>query len=189
MEKIEYKGYTIEIEQEENAKYSHIWVNLTTMICFHKSYNLGDKHEIKHEDYASWEEMKQAIIKRFKSVCIKPLYLFDHSGITISTTEFSDLSDSGQVGFVIITRQKVLDFIKAKQIAFFIKKRAMQRLEREVEIYDQFLKGEVYGYVVKNPEGEVVESCYGYYGFDHEKSGLWYEAKWFIDGELKRAIE
>jgi hypothetical protein len=39
-------------------------------------------------------------------VCIKDLYLYDHSGITISTSPFSCGWDSGQVGFIYLTRQK-----------------------------------------------------------------------------------
>src|SRR5258705_5190303 len=133
MEQIEYKGYTIEIQQEENPEYLRNWVNLTTMICFHRRYNLGDKHEFQHQDYSSWDEMKQAIIKKYKPVCIKPLFLYDHSGITISTTEFNDKWDSGQVGFVVITCQSALDLFRIKQITSVIKKRAMKRMAKEVE--------------------------------------------------------
>ena len=68
MEKVDYKGYIIEIEQDENPESPREWDNLTTMICFHKKYNLGDKHDIKHQDYSSWNEMEQALIKKYKGM-------------------------------------------------------------------------------------------------------------------------
>src|SRR4051812_4095451 len=104
-----YKGYTIEIIQDKNPESPREWDNMTTMICFHKRYNLGDKHEIKHKDYSSWEEMEQVIIKRYKPIAIKPLFMLDHSGISISTNDFNDTWDSGQIGFVLMNRKSVLD--------------------------------------------------------------------------------
>ena len=81
--------------------------NLGTMICFHGSYNLGDKHDYNHQDYNGWDEMKEAIIKNEDVGVILPLYLYDHSGITIATTPFSCRWDSGQVGFIIISKEKM----------------------------------------------------------------------------------
>ena len=75
------------------------------MIAFHRRYDLGDKHSIKHEDYDGWDEMETALEKKFDAV-ILPLYLYDHSGITMNTTGFSCGWDSGQVGFICISKKR-----------------------------------------------------------------------------------
>jgi len=42
-----------------------------------------------------------------------------------------------------------------------------------VEIYDHYLTGMVFGYdVVCDFCGQSIDSCWGFYGDDHEKSGL-----------------
>mgnify|MGYP003341339394 FL=1 len=39
------KTYELEIEQDDNGYNPRTeWDNVTTMLCFHKRYNLGDKH-------------------------------------------------------------------------------------------------------------------------------------------------
>ena len=51
-------------------------------------------------------------------------------------------------------------------------------IESEVETYDQFISGAVFGYVVKDASGEHIDSCFGFYGYgevkwdaDHTKCG------------------
>ena len=65
------------------------WDNLGKMVCFHGRYDLGDKHDYNHNNYNGWEEMKNSITKEEDVAVILPLYLYDHSGITMNTTGFS----------------------------------------------------------------------------------------------------
>ena len=101
------KKFVLEIEQDESPLNPRTdWDNVTTMICFHNRYNLGDKHNYKSSDFDSWDELKERIILEYNVYMIKPLYLFDHSGITISTRDFNDRWDSGMVGFIFIEERK-----------------------------------------------------------------------------------
>ena len=82
--------------------------NLGKMVCFHKRYSLGDDHDIHHDDFNGWDEMGEHLTKGHDAVIILPLYLYDHSGITIQTTPFSCPWDSGQVGFIYMDRETIL---------------------------------------------------------------------------------
>lgn len=139
------------------------WDNLGTMVCFHNRYDLGDtlKHKYEQEDYNSWDELKEQLIKDGAFV-ILPLYLYDHSGITMNTTGFHCPWDSGQVGFIYITHKKAKheygkDYESRKED---IKK----YLENEVSTYDNYLTGNVYGFEVYDDDENLVDSCYGFYG-------------------------
>lgn len=66
-------------------------------ILFHKRYNLGHKHDVKHEDYSGWDEMRSDLESQYDYVC--PVYMYEHSGIAFKTTSFGDRWDSGQIGF------------------------------------------------------------------------------------------
>ena len=85
----------------------------------------------RQDEYNSCEELEQAIIKEYKPIIIKPLFLIDHSGITISTKDFNDRWDSGQVGFVLITRKSLKDCYGVKRISKEIKKKAATQARRE----------------------------------------------------------
>lgn len=178
------RKFNLKIEQESYPESPREWDNLTTMICFHKRYNLGDKHEYESNYFNSYAELKEQLEKDHTILIIKPLYMYDHSGITISTSPFSCGFDSGQIGWVYVSKESAaylgtpIDDIDKLD----------SYLESEVNTYDQYLRGDVYGYelyeeievIKKYPDGrevtdiedEKLDSCWGYYGADHEASGL-----------------
>ncbi len=47
-----------------------------------------------------------------------------------------------------------------------------RQLESAVKLYGAWAWGDVYGYVIEGPDGETLDSCWGYYGSDHDESGL-----------------
>lgn len=161
----EINTYKIKIFIDNNPENPRTeWDNLGHMVCFHKSYTLGDKeNNYSSSDYSSWEDMEKDIIKQEKVVVILPLYLYDHSGITISTTPFSCPWDSGQVGFIYVTRKDILKEFSCKKITKDLKNRAVKILESEVECYDMYLRGDVYGYIIEDEQGNNIESCWGFY--------------------------
>jgi len=140
--------------------------NLTTMICFHRRYNLGDKHSYKHSNYNNWEEMKTDIIKQENAAIIYPLYLYDHSGITISTTPFGDRWDSGQIGFVYISKQSICKNFNVKRITQKVKELATLVLQDEVKVYDKYIMGEAWGFRITDENESEIDSCWGYYEKD-----------------------
>jgi hypothetical protein len=177
---IEYKGLTIEIEQDQDPESPRSWDNLGTMVLFHKRYNLGDKaegatgHGFKSQDYSSWAELQEAIEARHKPVVILPLYLYDHSGLRIKVGSFQGHLpqghaefDSGQIGFIFVSREAALKEYGGKKLTAKKLAQAQKVLEGEVETYDQYLRGDVYGYTVKDAAGEHLDSCWGFYGYDY----------------------
>lgn len=93
-----------------------------------------------------------------KTHYILPLFLYDHSGITMSTGRFSCPWDSGQVGWIYISIEK------AAQEGWATPEQAYKAMESEVEEYDHYLTGQCYGYVVEDDNGEELDSCWGFLG-------------------------
>lgn len=167
MEKHEYRGLTISIETDDDPESPRDWDNLGKLICFHKRYDLGDKHNLRHEDFRGWAELEQHLRRELGAVVVLPLYLYDHSGITISTTPFNCPWDSGQIGFAYVTRETILKEYAAKSVTKALLAKVEKGLRGEVETYDQYLRGEVYGYTVTDRTGEQLDSCWGFYGSDY----------------------
>ena len=155
--------------------------NLGTMLCFHKRYNLGDSTsksrlyktvpKIDHGDYSSWAEMEAAIVRDHDAAVVLPLYLYDHSGITMSTGPHGCRFDSGQVGFIYCTKRTILnEYTVGGQPRKRLSKQVLQKvrecLESEVKTYDDYLTGNVYGFVVEDAQGEESASCWGFYGIE-----------------------
>jgi hypothetical protein len=183
IETIEMDGITIKIYPDDRAFNPRTeYDNLGKMVCFHKRYDLGDKHDYKFHEYSSWEGIKQILIKEENALVILPIYMYDHSGLTVKTTPFSCQWDSGQIGYIYITAEQIRkemcrpiprkgninpDLKSIKHITRKDLERAEQYLIGEVKTYDQYLRGDVYGYVVEDRDGNDLDSCWGFYGLDY----------------------
>jgi hypothetical protein len=179
---VEYKGYKIEVIPDDDAQNPRKeFDNLGTMVCFHGRYDLGDEGH----GYVRSGNLRQDIEKDCPNCVILPLYLYDHSGLTMKTTPFSCPWDSGQVGYIFIS---LYDARKEYGWKSVTKKRRAQLedfLRGEVSLYDSYLRGDVYGYRVLDPKGEEIDSCWGYYG-DDEESGLLDAAKNHINWTISK---
>jgi hypothetical protein len=161
--------YKIEIFMDEDPISPREDDNLGMMVCFHRRYTLGDKH-----DFSTPHEFRKSIRNKRKIGIILPLYLYDHSGITMNTTGFDCPWDSGQVGWIFITREKIRKEYSKQRISKQLMQRVKEYLLNEVKTYDQYLTGDVYGFRITeiNPdepdeEGENIDSCWGYYGNEY----------------------
>lgn len=171
---VEYKGHTIKVYIDEDPMNPREWDNLGTMTCWHGRYRLGDKHDWKEpKDFMDSEEAKGAEIL--------PLYLYDHSGITIRTSPFSCPWDSGQVGYIYVTKARLKEEYGSALTQW--RKKAREVMEGEVEVYDKYLTGGFVGYVIEGPHCD--DSCWG---FD-DKDYMITEAKNNIDAAIKHATD
>jgi hypothetical protein len=168
-----HKGYTIELHYDEYAENPRTdWDHITQMICFHGRYSLGDSdHGVDEDEYGSWAEMGLDLEK--DSAAILPVYMYDHSGITINTVGFHSRFDSGQIGWVRIRKKDA-----EEHWPDYDTERLHEILVTDVKTYDTYLRGEVLGFIVKDSEGEEVDAtCWGFYS--EEEAML--EAKAAID--------
>lgn len=173
---------------------------LGTMVCFHRRYALGDKHDFADKDdflrrmfldtvgndesgeekYAQtvdavWEKHKNAVHLSELEVdeailqvieqkfIVLPLYLYDHSGLAMNTIGFHNPWDSGQVGWIYVSKEAVLQEYGVDQLTDELLQKVKDLLQGEVKEYDAYLRGECYGFeLYKN--GELVDSCWGFIG-------------------------
>lgn len=168
-ETIQYKSYSIEVHYDQDPT-SPRDCNLGNIICFHRRYSLSDDNlsfSKSAEDYNSWAEMETAIKNHYKTDIILPIYMYDHSGITISTSPFSCRWDSGQVGWIIVDRKGMKECMGWSKITEQREEQLINILKQEVQTYDQYLTGDVWGYEIYDEEGEFVDSCWGFYGREY----------------------
>ena len=175
-------GGQLELHIDESPQDPREDDNLGTMVCWHRSYRLGDRNGFgEPNDFMGWWEDEGG-----EDGVLLPLYLYDHSGITMSTQPFSCPWDSGQVGYIYATREKILEeykkeieeewsrsaYLGIKQsIPKEVQNRVRALLVSEVELYDCYLRGDVYGYIITDADGDHQDSCWGFYG-SVETSGI-----------------
>lgn len=157
--------YYFEIHRDENPENPRLFQDcLTKMVCFYGRHSIGDEHNYRQSDYRSWSELEKGIRKNEKVVLIQPLFMYKHGGITISTKPFNCHFDSGQIGFIYITREQVNSLMGYKVISTKRKEQLLKNLLAELEEYDAYLRGDCYYYKIMDSENsEDVNSCCGFY--------------------------
>jgi len=94
---------------------------------------------------------------------ILPLYLYDHSGITMNTSGFHCPWDSGQVGWIYADKDKILSEFGGDKLTPELREKAEKLLRGEVDYYDHFIRGDCYGFQLYK-EDEEIDSCWGFIG-------------------------
>lgn len=151
-------GIVVKIYQDDDAEAPFQPDYIVKISCWHPRYDLGNNHD--HEtpqdfrDFCAAQEAEQ-----HDSVVKLPVYLYDHSGLTVNTTGFSCPWDSGQVGYCwILTSEAQAHFSTSDRDEIEV------ILRSTVKILDNYLTGNVYGYVIENAKGEHLDSCWGFFG-------------------------
>lgn len=149
-------GYKVVVSIDPDPQSPREWDNIGTVIIHNRSrYAFADETADMHELQA---------LENDKDHIALPIYLYDHSGITINTTGFSCRWDSGQVGVIYCTKEQAVKEFGNKICTAKVRDKALKCLKGEIKDLDQYIRGEVYGFQVFDPQGEVVDSCWGYYG-------------------------
>lgn len=141
-----FKHITIEIEQDDSAgnprnEFDHI---STFYGPKQGRYLIGGKKDV---ELYEWE--LSATIKEFKK-----------EGSVV--VEFE--SNAGTCYAVVERRQmqkEYLDYGYSMRKALY---HARQCAKGEINEWLAFCNGEVYGYIIKDEDGETLDSCWGYYG-------------------------
>lgn len=194
-----YKGYSIEIIPDDYPESPREWDNLGTMYYRHRDYILGDEKipESYFSDelggtiyidsagtFAEWIEETEG-----KIAVMLPLYVYEHGGITINTGGYSCHWDSGQVGWIVVTKEQLRKEYNVKRITKKLLKIAEDILENEVSIFDQYLTGNIYGFRVTDNQGQEIDSCWGFYGEDSaiaEARGI---VDWTVKGKQEKHLK
>ena len=104
----------------------------------------------------------------------RPLYLYDHGGITISAGAFACQWDSGQVGWQYITEAAIAEnWPKERPTDDMLR----AYMDATLETYDDYLTGNVHGYIVERGERYVDTRAFPHLGEDNtrESQGIEWE--------------
>ena len=190
-QQIEHRGHIINIYHDENPESPREWDNLGTMYTSHRRYRPEEelaKYFETEDVFESYGVFRDDFLRRYVAL---PVYLYDHSGLTVSTGPFSCPWDSGLFGIIAVPVEQVKKEYGWKNLTSKRRKIIEHRLNGEVETYDHFLTGEVYGVEVtpKGDDENIVYECWGYYGHYNLKH-IEEECKHFIDEiHRKEAIQ
>ena len=96
----------------------------------------------------------------YESAALMPVYLLDHSGITVSTTPFNDPWDSGLAGWAWVREDEVRSCAEMKGGYPEYRGEALRCLrtyiEDAVDTYDSWLAGDIWQITPLDDEGDTI---------------------------------
>lgn len=182
-----HHGLTIRIVPDDDAESPRTYDNLGHMVCFHPRYTLGDD-EINPDEYQSVDDLLTTLVDDYDPTVVLPLYLFDHSGITIRAGAPVDLAelflpdrepftfdpggwDTSFVGFV-------LDSPDTRRTIGVRPEDVEEVLRWEVDAYANWLEGGYVAYIVEDEDGTHLDSLWGIDDLDYAKECANQAAEW-----------
>ena len=183
---------------DEYAESPREWDNVATIVPKSGNWDISDKGwRMNAEEFAEFLhkklDKKCPEIKGLEDIdhivncgsaknyiVCKPVYMYDHSSQTISLSPFGCPWDSGCCGYIFVFKDKIFkEFSDTNDDNW--RDKAEEVIESEINIYDDYIQGDVYGYCLEeghtvehkdlvtgaiwtSTEYEVVDSCCGFYG-------------------------
>lgn len=170
---IDYKGMSIKIYYDTDADSPASWGNEDYFLCADYRHLYLKDTPITAEDCRNALNDGKSFLNGYY---IFPVSIYDHSGIALSLGTSHGWDYSNGSAFLCVKRMKGWSWAKSK---------AEERAENLVETWNEYLSGEVYGFVSEDEDGEMIDSCWGFYGDEGIKEAI-EEAKSVIDCELEK---
>lgn len=190
------RKFRLVIEQDEFSQDPREWDNLGTMLCCNRYHQLGDcnsNRETEEQlaelcrkygrtdeeiDNMLFNEEVQFLLEQ-EDICGLPLYITDHSGISMQTYRVCTW-DSSFVGLIFVDKQTFFAETCRKDDCDW-KAEVKKILEAEIKTYSQFLEGDVQQYTLyeetivtrKNRDGKILSEEIAYDEMVDSMSGLY----------------
>lgn len=179
---MDYKGCTISIAQDENPQSPNEWGNEELfLVGYHRDFTVKrDKIITKSDavDIVNCEGDNSHITDKY--YCFG-LEAYIHSGVVLALSQegsFPDRQwDVSQLGLVLVSKLEFNTKEKARKAALSL-----------IEEWNDYLSGNVWGFMVRDKNSKLLDSCWGFYGDEGKEEAL-KEAKehvdYYINEELK----
>ena len=181
-----HAGLTIEIETDEDCSNPRENDNAGKLFIAEGNNYIGVNELGKVFDsfeHTDWDGVDAEVLAAFPKAEILPVYRYEHGGVAYNTTGFSCPWDSGRVGLVLCTYETMLHEWGKKIVTRKVREQARACMVSELEEYGSWANGDCYGYTVLDPDGEELDSCWGFIGdIDYVKS----QAEASADAEAPR---
>ena len=166
-----YGNNIIEVHQDTDPMNPREWDNLGRMVIKYDGYlvnegNINFNNDIHNQDWTDFDSFIEYLKREKEAVVVLPLRIYDHSGLSLSVG-IAGGWDSSQVGAIYVTEEDIIKEFGGQVPAINVE----SILRNEVKLYDKYLQGDFYGYVIKAPktceschhtEEPIVDSCWGY---------------------------
>ena len=185
VETFKHDGLTVKIYQDDGACSPAEWDNLGTLVAFSRmwrEYRIAERESTGTEDDAI-ERGGFALLARYLRITENATAVpfdFQDYGSGGARLHAGDEGDDNPSGFIVTSPKRVRELC-GDDPQFHAPEWIKDALRGELKVWDQYVEGDVYGYVIER-NGVEVDSLWGLYGFEYAieeaKSAATFEKSW-----------
>lgn len=170
VEAYEHKDKTINIVFDPEPQSPREWDNLGEMVHWHDRYILGDR-KLEDDEYRAMSRGGFPLLQRYMRMCkgavsVLPLSIYDHSMVSMWVgrpyTDSYRGWDSSFIGFIYTTKEAIEKMGTPED-------RVEKVLRAEVEDFNSYLTGQIFGFEILDKDGHEEDSCFGFYSAEDAK--------------------
>lgn len=179
---INYKldDWKIEIWHDDCADSPREWDNLGEF-CIYSNRNFQNESEFNpDDDDFSFKSLKNEYV-------MLPVSVYDHSGVSIYIGAPCDRWDSCCIGYYICSKDKIRSEYGVKRITKKLVEKVKRRMESEVETFNAWVNGYVYGFTLVH-NGEEEDSMGGFFDDSGKYKGFVEDMYEYFPKEFKGAF-
>ena len=137
------------------------------------------------DDFSTMEKLRLAAASG--EFVWRPISIYDHSGASIwlgGTAGHVDARwDCSTIGFAYVEKCTAdKEYIPTEEYRTW-REWANHIMEAEMDVYDDYVEGNCYGWSIKDENDDAVDSCSGYYGTDYDDE--YKECEGIIDAHIE----
>lgn len=153
------------------------WSNLGYFISIDRNYYSPDNNDVLIDIINSTQNIAGDIDEHMKLIkkeikeqmgekvlYISPVTKYEHSAVYYRLGEVHGFDYSCNSFYIVTDRTQKI---------FGTPKKLFEKvIKNELETYNSYINGEVYGYILYDENGEKIDSCYGFYYIEDIKENL-----------------
>lgn len=166
IEQFEHEGVTVKIYQDTDAEGPDTWGDDNAfLVHYHWDFTIKRDKIITEDDARDFYQgnKSESLRELQKKYHFFTVAAYVHSGVSLSLGEGAHFPDQrwdvSHMGLYLCAKSE-----------WRLRKKAEKYARAAIETWNQYLSGDVYGYVVEDKAGEHLDSCWGYYGMEEVKA-------------------
>jgi len=178
-------GLRIEIDHDPDAGTPRDWTNGCDLIMWGRRWNFPNDAGLAIGDFAGWPQIEAHLLNEGIALYSQPVWAYEHSGLALSTGArtypFDCPWDSAQCGVAYVTAENWQECQGTEWTGSDEDKAmAAQMIAGDVAVYSHYVNGDTFAYSIVDDEGNMLDSCGGYYGWDDVESAAREAAKAYV---------
>jgi hypothetical protein len=166
-ETFEHAGYTYELHTDEEPASPAEWDNLGELVAFDplwREYRFAERNTTSEEDEALERggfKMLARYLRMTQGITAVPFRYADHgsNGARI----YPERTDTESAAGFIYTTDARVDELAGTDAQYHEREWILNALHAELQTWNDYVEGNVVGYVVRSPDGRVLDSVWGFY--------------------------